>query len=84
VANIARSGEANACLVFSTGRLGAANASRGDRMRNEAAATPPIGAKTMDRMLSSKWVLYVMIAFAVAYLWVQFGTPHFDPSRYLK
>jgi|SRR5260370_5691942 len=35
-------------------------------------------------MLSSKWVLYVVIAFAVAYLWVQVGTPHFDISRYLK
>ncbi len=33
----------------------------------------------MDRILSSKWVLYVVIGLAVAGVWMRFGTPHFDP-----
>ena len=32
----------------------------------------PRHATVMDWMLSSKWVLYVVIALAVAYLWVHF------------
>ncbi len=34
---------------------------------------------TMDRMLSSKWVIYVVIGLAVAYMWMRRGTLHFAP-----
>jgi hypothetical protein len=37
--------------------------------------------RTMDRILSSRSFIYVVIGLAVAYLWVHFAAPHYDPFR---
>ena len=34
----------------------------------------------MNRIISSKWFFYVVLALAVAYLWWLFGTPHLIPA----
>ena len=34
---------------------------------------------TMERIISSKWFIYVVLTLAIAYSWWLFGTPHFEP-----